>query len=796
MPNPDAEWPELRRAVLFMEGRSPDGASVKNDVGWSGADVDFGRVLSDATEWTPRMACLAYKMLKKYARSQLPAAGIDYDAISAPQMPEQKGRDRVVGTDTNGNLTFHSPYDANLVSAIKSTFYGRAWNGDAKVWIVPASRDNLALLPGFADVWGFSLSPKARAVLDASAEPEPVPERKLKPREYDYNPSSREFGFFWDYHDPDFDAIKDAIKHGTWTRFARWDTNLRGWFIPASEYDIPAVKEFVDKWGFAALPGATGYFASVAEREQALEARKELSKAADADFDVPTLRMKLMPFQRAGVKYVVDNDGGFVADEMGLGKTLQALAAVEAKNAYPCIVICPVNAIGAWVHHMKKALPHRSFSIINNGKTNWHADVLITNYDKLKIQAWEEVKDAEGNVVRDYNGKPKKIQVDLVRGDPRRALVDAILERDPNGLILDEAHYVKTAKSLRTRAIKEIARYTPFKVLLSGTPMMNRPSELVVPLEILGKLSEFGGYKGYTRRYCQGAWNSYGYDTKGASNLSELHEKLRGHVMVRRLKKDVLKELPEKRFASEIIPLSDREEYERVEADTLSWFAEKAVDDAAFKASLEGLPDFEAARRRSERAESAAQKAAQAEQLTRINALKQVAAKLKLPGVIEWVRNFLETGEKLVLFAHHLEIVDALAVEFAGECVVVKGGVDSEDRMGAEKAFQEDNKVRLFVGAIQASSTALTLTRASNVAIMDFPWRPGDMHQAADRVHRIGQTLPVTVWSLAAEKTIDEDIMEILINKGKVISSAIDGMDVQKNESIFADLVERIMTRV
>lgn len=797
MPNPDTEWPELRRAVLFMEGRSPDGASVKNDVGWNGTDAGFGRVLANATEWTPRMAFLAYGMLRKYAKTQLPAAGVDYDAIPAPPEPTQKRAEnpRVVGTDATGALTFHFPYDPHVVDAVKTTFYGRRWNPEARLWTVPATRDNLFALAGFADAWGFALSPKVRASMDeAVAEPVPV-KATLKPREMGYNENSREFTFSWDYHDPEFDAIKDAIKNGTWTRWARWDTTLRVWAVPASEHDAPAAKTFANEYCFAILESAQAFFDALATRDAALNARKELSKAADADFDVPTLQMKLMPFQRAGVKYVVDNEGGLIADQPGLGKTLQALGALEAKNAFPAIVVCPVNAIGAWIFHMKRALPHRTFSVVN-GRTDFAADVLIVNYDKLKIQAWEEVRDETGAVVRDYDGKPKKQQVDLKPGDPRRALVDAIIARGNKGFVSDECHAIKTAKSLRTRATKEIASHVPFKVLLSGTPMMNRPSELVVPLEILKKLSEFGGYKEYTRRYCQGTWTGYGYDTKGASNLAELHEKLRAHVMVRRQKRDVLLELPEKTYSSVVVPLSDRAEYERVEADTFSWFAEKAVENAAFKASLEGLPDFEAARRREERRESAAFKAAQAEQLTRINALKQVAAKLKLPAVIDWVRDFLETGEKLVLFAHHIEIIEALASEFAGECVVVRGGVATEERQAVEKAFQENEKIRLFIGSIGAASVSFTLTAASDVAIVEFPWRPGDMEQAADRVHRIGQRDAVTVWSLAAEKTIDADIVELLHAKAQVLAAAVDGAEDPKSQSIVAELVERLRAKV
>jgi len=171
--------------------------------------------------------------------------------------------------------------------------------------------------------------------------------------------------------------------------------------------------------------------------------------------------------------------------------------------------------------------------------------------------------------------------------------------------------------------------------------------------------------------------------------------------------------------------------------------------------------------------------------LVKINYLKQIAAYGKLNTAIDWIKDFLESGEKLVVFAHHRDIILRIAKQFPG-CAVVAG--DTKDRMSEVDRFQNDPNCRLFIGSIEAAGVGLTLTAASNVAFLEYPWRPADFDQAVDRLHRIGQKSSVTVWCLIASvngiKTIDERIISTLQKKRSVVDAILDGESVEKTDMI------------
>ncbi|HLS87071.1 MAG TPA: DEAD/DEAH box helicase, partial [Burkholderiales bacterium] len=485
----------------------------------------------------------------------------------------------------------------------------------------------------------------------------------------------------------------------------------------------------------------------------------------------------LRPFQAAGVRYMLAVKRGFIADEMGLGKTIQALAWLEGAGAYPAVIVCPASLKLNWLREARTWLPRRKI-IVCDSRTRpaeiEYADVCIVNYDVLRVREEKQ----EGNK------KPLLVP---------EGLLALLIERCPRGVVFDEFHYCKNPRARRTKAAALLAQGAEYRLGLTGTPILNRPNELIAPLKILGRLRDLGGYAGFIRDYCGGVRTRQVRgrtikDTSGATNLERLNEKLRATCYVRRLKKDVLSELPPKVRGMVELEIDNRDEYNRARADVVAWLGNRAAQEAEFLRSIAHLsPERQAALKR-ERRMSAEDRAARAEHLVRIEALKQLAARGKLRSSLDWVRNFLESGEKLVLFATHKDIVRALAEPW--QAPVITGETPVPERQAAVDRFQHDPDCRLIVLNLRAGGVGLTLTAASNVAFHELGWTPADHDQAEDRCHRIGQRDSVTAYYLLADRTIDIDIWQLIEQKRQVVDQATDG---QHTKSILHDLTQRLL---
>jgi len=267
----------------------------------------------------------------------------------------------------------------------------------------------------------------------------------------------------------------------------------------------------------------------------------------------------------------------------------------------------------------------------------------------------------------------------------------------------------------------------------------------------------------FGRKYCAGKHNGYGWDFNGASNTAELNKKLTDSIMIRRKKQDVLMDLPDKIYASIPMELDNEKEYRYAESNFIQFVREYKGADAAQKAS-----------------------AAQA--LTEIEGLKQLAIKGKLQQTLSWIENFLEVDGKLVVFAIHKATIDALMERFNPIAVKIDGSVTHADRQDAVDRFQNDPKIRLFVGNIKAAGVGITLTAASNVAVIELPWSPGDLSQAEDRCHRIGQKDSVTIHYLLAAGTIEEKIAALIDHKRHVLDQVLDGKETDES-SLLSELL-------
>ena len=615
----------------------------------------------------------------------------------------------------NGKVVLCFGYDPAIVSAVKSV-PGAYFNPAMRSWHLPVCENAREIIKAHA----FSVSGKLAAVLSGD-----LPRLSNKTVELEDGELSISFPY-------DKTTVSAVKRLG-----GKFDPKRKRWTLVLSGKNV----ELLEKMGFAV-------HRDVKRALSELKEKVSLSSADEADVEIPGLKANLYGYQKAGVKFALERFRVLIADDMGLGKTVQAIAFLQArKDLRPALIICPASLKLNWEAEVRKfaeACPENRVEVLS-GENPYETDapIMVINYDVL--HSWTPV----------FEGRLKVV-------------------------ILDESHYIKNRAAQRTKAVQVVAKNAEAVICLTGTPVLNRPMDLFTQLNLIAP-EEFPDYFQYGLRYCaghkkkifvRGGKEKYVWDFSGASNTDELYERLRSTVMIRRLKKNVLKELPPKRIAVVPVELSKPEEYRIAERDFLYWLKEWTKRGKYDKDRLEA--------------------AARAEALAKVEYLKQCAVRLKIKSVLEWVSDFLESGEKLILFAHHRNVIDYLEKQFPS-CAVLRGGEDAKTKQAAVERFQRNKDCRLFIGSIQAAGVGLTLTAASNVAVIEFPWRPADLDQAIDRAHRIGQTDSVTAWCLAASvpgmKTIDERIMELLEEKRKVAEQVLDGAKA-KSVDILSDLLK------
>jgi len=477
----------------------------------------------------------------------------------------------------------------------------------------------------------------------------------------------------------------------------------------------------------AVTDGAEGRLRALeAERDRA-EATIALSLAHDAELHIEGLGGELRPFQRAAVRYALQQRRTFLADEQGLGKTVEALAALHADDAFPAAIVCPASMKLVWRRECERWIPERSVAVLEGRSADgWSrsgagaADVVLCNYDILEAHA------------------------------------GPLAGRELRAAVFDESHYCKDPRRKRTKAaigLGESVAGDGLRLALTGTPILNQPKDLVAQLRLIGRLGDFGSGARLGRRF------------RGAKALDRLHWNLRAHCYVRRTKANVLPQLPAKRFASVPVELDNSAEYRLAEADVVAWLRTLPLDLRTLQAKVAA--------------------ALRAEQLARLNYLRRLAAQGKLRAAIAWIEDFVASGEPLVVFAHHREVQLALVGRFP-DAAHVLGGDDLAARAAAVDDFQRPDGPSLIVCSLQAASQGITLTRSSNVAFLELDWTPARHDQAEDRCHRIGQRDAVTAYYLLASATIDEHMAGVLQRKRGVIEAVTDGRQLTETSSLDA----------
>lgn len=711
-----------------------DGAHTNDRVGFNGSDTKFGRRLADTNteDWTDAMAAECHTMLAKYS-GQLSDFGIVYEDLPVPVAVGGDGRDDarqadyartalqsrmidIVAREDLSTGTFHIyfKYDGSLVAMIRKVPDAK-WNATNMRWEAPIQSGAYVRL--FADANGFVVTDAAEAALATFEELDiDIEAEKRTLRLVD-----RSLVFDFDYNADTVDAVKTISGR-------RWDSKAKTWIVPVTS--AMQALNVADVYDFDV---AADVRALLGEEIEASQERGELSDATDADLVIDGLGGTLRPFQRAGVAYAINAKRTFIADEMGLGKTVQALAALLHQNAFPALVVCPASLKHNWERESRKWLPGKNVHIVDTKVGLKNADVVIINYDILT-----------------------KFEDDL-----RTAGFMAV--------IFDESHYAKNPKAKRTGACKNIAKSVPVSgmvLALTGTPVLNRPVELVSQLEILDRIDEFGGSWNFRKRYCNPSHNRFGWDFTGCANTEELNTMLRQTCYVRRNKADVLKELPAKARYEVEVDLSGPaiSQYRMAEADTLAYLSDNGY-----------------------------QSSNTAEHLSRITTLKRLAGEGKIEAACEWIDSFLDsTDRKLVVFAHHISVVDTVAEKYGNLRVAGKDSMDA--RQAAVDAFQNDPDARVIVLNMKAGGVGLTLTAASDVLFIEQGWTPAEHDQAEDRCHRIGQEDNVSAWYLLADGTIDDDIFALIQKKREVVDAVTDGVE-GNSESVLTELVKAMIDR-
>ena len=391
------------------------------------------------------------------------------------------------------------------------------------------------------------------------------------------------------------------------------------------------------------------------------------------------------------------------------------------------------------------------------------------------IERCKENRQEKGTIVENIRVERIEILESRCREQPFESVVYNLqVSNHPsyyaNGLLVHNCHYYKNNSSKRTKAVKKIGKNIPHIIALSGTPIVNRPIEAFNAINLINP-EIFPSFIDYTRRYCNAKYNGYGWDFNGASNTQELHEILSGTLMIRRLKKDVLKDLPEKLYSFVPLELSKegKEEYTMAEDMFIDYLSENYGEEKAIKA-------------------------VNAEVLVQYAELKKLAVKGCLKESIAWIRDFLDVDGKLVVFAVHKFVIEELMKEFGNVAVKIDGSVSIENRQKAIEKFQNDDSCRLFVGNIKAAGVGITLTASSNVAFLELPWTPGELRQAIDRVHRIGQKNCVNVHYLFAINTIMDKIARLIDQKQKIIDSVLDGKDIDNQDLMLYEILKSYET--
>ncbi len=518
--------------------------------------------------------------------------------------------------------------------------------------------------------------------------------------------------------------VVDKLKSSVSIRW--WDKQTGAWLIPATN----KCKAELDQLTYYVRHFEPVQWGTVAQSQTEEDVAFQIPEMPELDGD-HGLKIQPYPYQLQGIARGLQLKRFINGDDMGLGKSLESIATINKADAFPCLVICPNVVKINWQREWHKFTDKKAMVLTDSVRDSWPFfwqtgmnQVFIVNYESLRKYFVRRITKAEKWTLKDveFHNTIKLFK----------------------SVIIDESHKVKSTATQQTKFCKGIASGKEYIILLTGTPVVNKPKDLVAQLGIMDRMIDMGGWKGFMLRYCSGP--------NQASNLKELNYKLWQHCFFRREKSKVLTQLPDKVRQIVSCEITNRKEYMDAERDLIDYLKRyKEADDEKIQKSLKG------------------------EVMVRIGILKDITARGKLKEVIDFVKDFRENGKKIILFCNLHEIVDRLMIAFPS-AVCVTGRQNMQEKQASVDAFQKNPKTDVIICSIKAASAGITLTAASDVAFIELPWTYADCDQAESRAHRIGQKDSVNCYYLLGRRTIDQKLYRIIEEK-KHISNAVLGAE-------------------
>ncbi len=527
--------------------------------------------------------------------------------------------------------------------------------------------------------------------------------------------------------------VVDKLKSSITVSGRYYDRQSNEWVIPATNQ----AKAQIDQFTYYAK-----HFESIVwgDSRQNTEADIAYSLPELPELTIPHgLKINPYAYQRKGIARGNQLKRFINGDDMGLGKTFQSIATINMNDAFPCLVICPNVVKVNWQREWAKFTDKKAMLLTDSVRETWPFfwntgmnQVFIVNYESLKKYFVRKINKAE-----------------------RWTLRDVVFRETLNlfkSVIIDESHKIKSSSTQQSKFCKGIAAGKEYRILLTGTPVVNKPKDLICQLSVIDRLEDFGGYNNFIGRYCSGP--------NEASNLKELNYMLWQKCFFRREKKEVLNELPDMVRQILTVDIDNRKEYNDAENDLITYLKKyKEADDDKIAKSLKG------------------------EVMVRIGILRDIAARGKLKSAVDFVGDFLESGKKIVIFCNLHDIVDRLLRAFP-HAVCITGRQNMQEKQASIDSFVNNPKVNIVICSIKAASAGVDgLQKAcSDVLFIEEPWTSADRDQAESRVHRNGLKDGATMYHMLGKRTIDQKMWRIIEEKS-AISNAILGAEdtVQTN---------------
>lgn len=498
---------------------------------------------------------------------------------------------------------------------------------------------------------------------------------------------------------------------------AGYNPQNREWYIPFSLVTVNPLKKWLEENGFKE---GMNYVPS--RRVIDYEEPEEVITAEEVEQACKEIGMKRIPrsYQCEGVSYMINHGNCINGDDCGLGKTAQTIIIIELLGAFPALIVTPASVKYNWKKEWAKWVPDRKVGVIERKRkfdpAVWDSDVVIINYDVLGERNMEKPTAKFKELLKKYWG----------------------------ACALDEIHFLKSEKALRTKMAKKITKRIEHVWGLTGTLTQNKPADLIQPFKIIRRFDDiFGDTLEFKFRYCNGKQTAYGFDDSGFSNLEELHELLRMGGYIRRNKRDVLEELPPLVEQTVDVPIVNLKEYRRAESDLLAYLEKIDIEKA--------------------------NNAVNAPHLVMINTLKSLSVKGKLPFMQSYIKDWLEANEdeQLVVFGVHREPLQELAKYF--KAPIIQGGVSADKKQQIVNEFSQ-RKHRLLFANIQSAGTGTDglQDNCSNLFYIELPDKSTDLEQTNSRLERMGQKNSINITYLLSPDTIDVEMRETVKDKSLI----------------------------